>query len=294
MLHDVGRHVQAAVLVNSAHGCWRAGKPGQLGAMEESADPVLRAERFNDGAGEERGPSGQPVLAFWCALGPESHLATTLAVHIGVDAPGEEMDSAFRLRAQSDDALQLEVSQEMLGMLRCGVGDVHVTGLDTTGMGRGHCACWWRQCTLMEAIRVSWRTDRETGCLKHDGLHTTAQALSRRGAGARRMHGGRVRIRASKCARGGEVPGVGREDEQHENQRQGRARAAETWQPVAWRVAARAVVRLARCGARRHGDGPPGQNARARAMCPCRFRPGLKQGADYGNLLWWKWWQNLG
>ena len=58
-------------------------------------------------------------------------------------------------------------------------------------------------------------------------------------------------------------------------------------------VAARAVVRLARCGARRHGDGPPGQNARARAMCPC-FRPGLKQGADYGNLLWWKWWQNLG
>lgn len=278
MLHDVSRHVQAAVLVNSAHGCWRAGKPGQLGAMEESADPVLRAERLNDGAGEERGPSGQPVLAFWCALGPESHLATTLAVHIGVDAPGEEMDSAFRLRAQSDDALQLEVLQEMLGMLRCGVGDVHVTGLDTTGMGRGHCACW---------------CDRETGWLKHDGLHTTAQALSRRGAGARGMHGGRVRIRASKCARGGEVPGVGREDEQHENQRQGRARAAETWQPVAWRVAARAVVRLARCGARRHGDGPPGQNARARAMCPC-FRPGLKQGADYGNLLRWKWWQNLG
>ena len=102
-----------------------------------------------------------------------------------------------------------------------------------------------------------------------------------------------MRIRASKCARGGGGRGVGRADEQHENQGQGRARAAETWQPVAWRVAARAVVRLASCGARRHGDGPPGQNARARAMCPC-FRPGLKQGADYGNLLWWKWWQNLG
>ena len=134
-------------------------------------------------------------------LGPESHLATNLAVHIGVDAPGEELDSALRLRAQSDDALQLEVSQEMLGMLRCGVGDVHVTGLDTTVMGRGHCACWWRQCTLMEAIRVPWRTDREpraAGWLKHDGLHTTAPALSRRGAGARGMHGGRVRIRASK------------------------------------------------------------------------------------------------
>ena len=115
-----------------------------LGAMEESADPVLGAERLNDGAGEQGGPSGQTVLAIWCALGPESHRATNLAVHVGVDAPGEEVESALWLRAQSDDAPQLEVSQEMLGMLRCGVGDVHVTGLDTTGMGRGHCACWWR------------------------------------------------------------------------------------------------------------------------------------------------------
>ena len=173
MQHDVGRHVQAAVLVNSAHGCWRAGKPGQSGAMEESADPVLGAERLNDGAGEQGGPSGETVLAIWCALGPESHRATNLAVHVGVDAPGEEVDCALWLRAQSDDALQLEVSQEILGMFRCGVGDVHVAGLDTTGMGR-HCAWWWRQCTVMVAIRVLWRTDWEAGRLMHDGLHTTA------------------------------------------------------------------------------------------------------------------------
>ena len=57
-------------------------------------------------------------------------------------------------------------------------------------------------------MRVLWRTDREAGGLMHDGLHTTAEALSRRGAGARGMHGGRVRIRASKCARGGGVPGA--------------------------------------------------------------------------------------
>ena len=68
-----------------------------------------------------------------------------------------------------------------------------------------------------------------------------------------------MRIRASKCARGGGGRGVGRADEQHENQGQGRARAAETWQPVAWRVAARAVFRLAslRCGAGAR-DGQPG------------------------------------
>ena len=139
-------------------------------------------------------------------------------------------------------------------------------------------------------MRVLWRTDREAGGLMHDGLHTTAEALSRRGAGARGMHGGRVRIRASKCARGGGGRGVRRADEEHENQGQGRARAAETWQPVAWRVAARAVVRLASCGAGAR-DGPAGQDASARGMC---FRPGLRHGADYGNLIWWKWWQNEG
>jgi hypothetical protein len=111
------------------------------------------------------------------------------------------------------------------------------------------------------------------------------------------MHGGRVRIRASKCARGGGGRGVRRADEQHENQGQGRARAAETWQPVAWRDAARAVFRLAslRCGAGAR-DGQPGHctvPVRGEFARVC-LRPGLRHNADYGNLLWWKWWQNQG
>jgi hypothetical protein len=66
---------------------------------------------------------------------------------------------------------------------------------------------------------------------------------------------------------------------------------------VAWRDAARAVFRLAslRCGAGA-GDGQPGHctvPVRGEFARVC-LRPGLRQNADYGNLLWWKWWQNQG